>query len=83
MIFYGGKVTYDKLPFTRWLDKSGQPIPGQPELPAEKAAEIKNVGKRYWYKKNLIYQAGLKTHSAAEQNSERGTERHAEALQSV
>ena len=33
--------TYDKLPITRWLDKSGHPIPGHPELPVETAAEIK------------------------------------------
>ena len=26
---------------TRWLDKSGHPIPGHPELPVEKAVEIK------------------------------------------
>ena len=35
------KETYDKLPFTRWLDKSGHPIPGHPDLPVETAAEIK------------------------------------------
>ena len=29
------------FPLTRWLDKSGHPIPGHPELPVEKAAEIK------------------------------------------
>ena len=33
------KETYDALPLTRWLDKSGHPIPGHPELPVEKAAE--------------------------------------------
>ena len=33
--------TCDKLPLTRWLDKSGHPIPGEPEFPAERAAEIK------------------------------------------
>ena len=27
------KETYDKLPLTRCLDKSGHPIPGHPELP--------------------------------------------------
>ena len=27
---------------TRWLDKSGHPITGHPDLPVEKAAEIKN-----------------------------------------
>ena len=35
------KETYDKLPLTRWLDKSGHPIPGRPEHPVETAAEIK------------------------------------------
>ena len=39
------KDTYDKLPLTRWLDKSGHLIPGQPELPAETAAEIKVLAK--------------------------------------
>ena len=36
------KETYEALPLTRWLDNSGHPIPGHPELPVEKAAEIKN-----------------------------------------
>ena len=35
------KETYDELPLTRWLDKSGHPIPGHPDLPVETAAEIK------------------------------------------
>ena len=35
------KETYDKLPLTRWLDKSGHPIPGHHDLPVETAAEIK------------------------------------------
>ena len=29
------KETYDSLPFTRWLDKSGKPIENHPELPKE------------------------------------------------
>ena len=29
------KETYDSLPLTRWLDKSGKPIEGHPELPEE------------------------------------------------
>ena len=37
--------TYEALPLTRWLDKSGHPIPGHPELPVEKAAEIKILSK--------------------------------------
>ena len=39
------KDTYDKLPLTRWLDKSGHPIPGYPELSVEMAAEIKFLAK--------------------------------------
>ena len=39
------KETYDKLPLTMWLDKSGHPIPGHPELPVETAAEIKVVAR--------------------------------------
>ena len=39
------KETYEALPLTRWLDKSGYPIPGHPELPVEKAAEIKILSK--------------------------------------
>ena len=35
------KETYGKLPLTRWLDKSGHPAPGHPDLPVETAAEIK------------------------------------------
>ena len=35
------KETYNKLPLTRWLDKSGHPIPGHPDLTVETAAEIK------------------------------------------
>ena len=29
------KDTYDKLPLTRWLDKSGLPISGHPEILAK------------------------------------------------
>ena len=29
------KETYDSLPLTRWLDKSGKPIKNHPELPKE------------------------------------------------
>ena len=35
------KETYDELPLTSWLDKSGHPIPGHLGLPVETAAEIK------------------------------------------
>ena len=40
------KETYDELPLTRWLDKSGHPIPGHPDLPVETAAEIKLFSQR-------------------------------------
>ena len=40
------KETYEALPLTRWLDKSGHPIPGHPEFTVEKAAEIKILSKR-------------------------------------
>ena len=36
----------EALPLTRWLDKSGHTIPGHPELPVEKAAEIKILSKK-------------------------------------
>ena len=39
------KDTYDKLPFTRLLDKSWHPIPGHLGLPAERAAEIETMAK--------------------------------------
>ena len=39
------KETYEALPLRRWLDKSGYPIPGHPELSVEKAAEIKILSK--------------------------------------
>ena len=34
------KETYDSLPLTRWLDKSGKPIEDQPELPEERPESI-------------------------------------------
>ena len=37
---------YKALRLTRWLDKSGHPIPGHPELPVEKAAEINILSKK-------------------------------------
>ena len=40
------KETYEALPLTRWLDKSGHPIPGHAELPVEKAAEIKILSQK-------------------------------------
>ena len=40
------KETHEALPLTRWLDKSGHPIPGHPELPVEKVAEIKILSQK-------------------------------------
>ena len=37
------KDNYEALPMTRFLNKSGHPIPGQAELPVEEKAEIKNL----------------------------------------
>ena len=33
------KETYDSLPLTRWLDKSGKPIEDHPELPKGSSGE--------------------------------------------
>ena len=40
------KETEEALPLTRWFDKSGHPIPGHPELPVEKSAEIKILSQK-------------------------------------
>ena len=40
------KETNKALPLTRWLDKSGHPIPGHPKIPVEKAAEVKILSKK-------------------------------------
>ena len=34
--FFMDKETYDSLPLTRWLDKSGKPIEDHPELPKKR-----------------------------------------------
>ena len=40
------KETYEALLLTRWLAKSGHPVPGNPVLPVKKASEIKILAKR-------------------------------------
>ena len=40
------KEIYEALPLTRWLDKSGHPIPGHTELPVEKAAERRILSRK-------------------------------------
>ena len=41
------KKAYEAIPLTRWLVKSGHPIPGHPKLLVEKAAEFKILSKRH------------------------------------
>ena len=50
------KEIYEAPPLTRWLDKSGHPIPGHPELPVEKAAVIKILTKKDPVRSNLVQQ---------------------------
>ena len=53
------KETYDKLPLTRWLDKSGHPIPGHPDLPVETAAEIKVLARGERFPLDLLVRFNL------------------------
>ena len=53
------KESYEALPLTRWLDKSGHPIPGHPELPVEKAAEIKILSKKDPVPLDLLLRSNL------------------------
>ena len=53
------KETYEALPLTRWLDKSGHPIPVHPELPVEKAAEIKILSKKDPVPLDLLLRSNL------------------------
>ena len=53
------KETNEALPLTRWLDKSGHPISGHPELPVEKAAEIKILSKKDPVPLDLLLRSNL------------------------
>ena len=53
------KDTYDRLPLTRWLDKSGHPITGHPEFPVETAAEIKVLAKGDPVPLELLFRSNL------------------------
>ena len=53
------RETYEALPLTRWLGKSGHPIPGNPELPVEKAAEIKILSKKDPVPLDLLLRSNL------------------------
>ena len=56
------KETYEALRLTRWLDKTGHPIPGHPELPVEKAAEIKILSKKDPVPLDLLLRSNLVVH---------------------
>ena len=53
------KKTYEALPLSRWLDKSGHPIAGHPELPLEKAAQIKIISKKELVPLDLLIHSNL------------------------
>ena len=53
------KETYDKLPLTRWLDKSGHPLPGHLDLPVETAAEIKVLARGEPFPLDLLVRSNL------------------------
>ena len=56
---FPNKKIYEALPSTRWLDKSGHPIPGHPELPVEKSAEIKILSKKDSLSLDLLLRSNL------------------------
>ena len=53
------KETYEALPLTRWLDKSGHQIPEHHELPVEKAAEIKILSQKDPVPLDLLLRSNL------------------------
>ena len=53
------KEIYEALTLKRWLDKSGHPIPENPELPVEKAAEIKILSKKDTVPLDLLPRSNL------------------------
>ena len=53
------KETYEALPLTRCLERSGYPIPGHPELPVEKAVEIKILSKKDPVPLDLLLRSNL------------------------
>ena len=52
------KETNKALPLTRWLDKSGHPIPGHPKIPVEKA-EVKILSKKDPVPLDLLLRSNL------------------------
>ena len=67
-ILFLNKETYEALPLTRWLDKSGYPISGHPELPVEKAAEIKVLSKKDPVHLDLLLRSNLVQQELARMN---------------
>ena len=59
VISFLNEETYEALPLTRWLDKFGHPIPGHPELPMDKAAEIKILSKKDPVPLDLLLRSNL------------------------
>ena len=53
------KETYEALPLSRWLDKSGHPIAGHRELPLEKAAKIKIISRKELVPMDLLIRSNL------------------------
>ena len=58
-VLVSGKRNLWSASLTRWLDKSGHPIPGYPELLVEKAAEIKILPKKDPVLLNLLLLSNL------------------------
>ena len=50
---------YEALHLLRWLDKSGHPILGHPEIPVEKAAEVKILFKKDPVPLDLLLRSNL------------------------
>ena len=53
------KETYEALPLSRWLDKSGYPNPGHPDIPVEKSAEKRILSKKDPVPLDLLLRSNL------------------------
>ena len=77
------KETYDKLPLTRWLDKSGHPILGGngrgDKTFSQRRARSVGSASPIQFGTARTYQAGYKQHGSIEQDGERGAGRHGKA----
>ena len=59
VFYFLDKETYEALSLTRWLHKSAHLIPEHPELPVEKAAEIKILCKKDLVPLDLLLRSNL------------------------